>query len=309
VPWPPAPSDQSRVARIVDPPPGCAGVIIAASGAFFVAGLGALAAWRITGEAAWIEQFFRLPGAMLMIWLAALELFLAVHCVRHFARGELMRSAWTLIALSAACATVSAVLVQVLGVRSSINPLVRLAGGDPRTALRAAHAAGQLVGGPFRFALLTAGLALALSAYRRTHFLGRLRWPDWLALAFFAAFLARNVVDIVQAGRRGKQFGWLEIANWPTDPLLLALLAEGLLLWRSVQQMGHGWIGRAWAAFSVAVFLTTLGDVGQWAEAYGYLPYPWSAAIWFVWLPAALFFALAPAYQLEAIRAASEGRR
>jgi hypothetical protein len=44
------------------------------------------------------------------------------------------------------------------------------------------------------------------------------------------------------------------------------------------------------------VFLTAIGDAGGWAEAYGYLPYPWSAAVWFVWLPAAACFALAPAF-------------
>ena len=48
---------------------------------------------------------------------------------------------------------------------------------------------------------------------------------------------------------------------------------------------------------SIGVFLTAIGDAGIWAAAYGYLPYPWSAAVWFVWLPAAAAFALAPAYR------------
>jgi len=73
--------------------------------------------------------------------------------------------------------------------------------------------------------------------------------------------------------------------------------------------MGDGWISRCWTAFSVGVFLTALRDVGPWAELYGYLRYPWNEPVRFVWLPAAACFTLAPAYQIEAIRAANDGPR
>src|SRR5581483_861355 len=54
--------------------------------------------------------------------------------------------------------------------------------------------------------------------------------------------------------------------------------------------------------FSFCVFLTALGNIGIWATNYGYLPWPWSALIWYLWLPAAAAFARAPAFQLEVIR-------
>jgi hypothetical protein len=170
-------------------------------------------------------------------------------------------------------------------------------------ALRGIQTAGHLLGGPGRFALLAYGLYAALREYRRAGFLGRLRWSDAVVLVLFAVYLARNVADVLAAHRA---FGWVEMARWPTDPLLLVLLAQGMLLRRSVERMGRGWIGRCWTAFSFGVFLTAAGDVGGWAEAYGYLPYPWSAVVWFVWLPASVCFTIAPAYQLEAIRFAAE---
>ena len=118
----------------------------------------------------------------------------------------------------------------------------------------------------------------------------------------------RNAVDIVVAMNAGKPFRWLEAARWPTDPLLALLLGEALLLYRSAGRMGSGLIGRCWKAFSLGAFLIAAGDVGGWAERSGYLPYPWSSIIWYVWLPATACFALAPAYQLEAIHAATEPR-
>ena len=79
-------------------------------------------------------------------------------------------------------------------------------------------------------------------------------------------------------------------------------MAQGLLLLRSAQKMGSGMIGRCWKALAAGLFLTALGDVGQWARSYGYLPTACEALIWYVWLPAACAFACAPAFQLEVIR-------
>src|SRR5207237_7601 len=79
---------------------------------------------------------------------------------------------------------------------------------------------------------------------------------------------------------------------------------EALLLFRSVRRMGGGWIGKCYAAFSAGVFLILLGDAAIWATAWGYLPWPWSALTWFVWIPAAGAFALGPAYPLEAMQQA-----
>ena len=280
-------------------PVGCASGILVASAACFAGGAAAVIAWRYSGNAAWIEQFFRIPGAFMMVCLGVARVWLSAWAARQFAPGEDMRRAWMLMTVASVCSAASTVLVQVLAVRSILNPLAHL----PAAAFAQFQAAGHLLGGPIRFALLAGGLYAALRGYGRAGFLGRLRWTDLAVLALFAAYLVRNVLDLLAAHRT---FPWLEVARWPTDPLLFILLAQGMLLRRSVQRMGRGWIGRCWTALSLGVFLTAAGDVGSWAEAYGYLPYPWSAVVWFVWLPAAACFTVAPAYQLEAIRFAAE---
>jgi hypothetical protein len=52
------------------------------------------------------------------------------------------------------------------------------------------------------------------------------------------------------------------------------------------------------------------GKFGLWVTSYDYLHWPWSAVVWYIWLPANCALALAPAYQLETIfQAVTEGRR
>jgi hypothetical protein len=131
---------------------------------------------------------------------------------------------------------------------------------------------------------------------------------DALLLTAFAAYCIREGMDLVAALRMGKQPPLREILLWPVDPVLWLLLAEAILLHRSVQRTGMGLIGRCWRTFSAGIFLVLLGDVMIWATAYGYLPWPWSSLQWYVWMPASASFALAPAYQLEAIRWASSGQ-
>ncbi len=115
-------------------------------------------------------------------------------------------------------------------------------------------------------------------------------------------------MDVTRGVEAGKVVGWAEAANWPTDPLLGVLFALAMTLYRSVNEMGGGWIGRCWEALSIGIFFMAVGDVGTWATAYGYLPEAAIIGVYFCWLPAAACFALAPAYQLEAIANARAGR-
>ena len=158
-----------------------------------------------------------------------------------------------------------------------------------------------MLGGSLRFAFLAAGLFLSLRSYRKSGFLARLAVIDWVFLAATGAFVLREASDVIFAMQHGKHPSTAEVLGWPTDPLLWLLLAESMLLYRSVCQMGPGWIGRCWKAFSLGVALIALGDIAIWATNYGYLPWPWSSLGWYIWLPAAAAFAMAPAYQLEAV--------
>ena len=93
---------------------------------------------------------------------------------------------------------------------------------------------------------------------------------------------------------------WM-VLGWPTDPLLWILLSQALRLYRSAREMGSGFVGSCWSSFSIGVFLVTLGDVTMWATKMGYISWEWRVLEWYISLPAAAAFALAPLYQLHAI--------
>jgi hypothetical protein len=283
---------------------GCPSLILLVTGGYLAIGLVVLVAWLIVGKDGLIENFFRLPGALLMVSLAAVSALFSARVCRGFLPGEPLRAAWLLIAFAAATELVATILVQVLGAKSPLNVI----GYFPVAVneIAAIRRLGQVLGGPCRFGLLAAGLWLVLGVYRRAGFLGRYTPRDWMLLAVFGAYIVREGADVAAAFHRGRRFEPAELLHLPVDPLLWLLLAEGLLLYRSVHRMGGGWAGRGWigkcyGAFSVGVFLILLGDVAVWATAWGYLPWPWSALGWYVWIPAAGAFALGPAYQLEAM--------
>ena len=277
--------------------------IAAITACYLAAGVFAFVAWQFTGNDAWVNEFFGGPAALLMIWLAALQLSLSLKATRFFVSDDLLRPGWMLITLSAGCQFVGSILSQVLGVNSSLNPLMLRSGRPDWLILEFRHI-GLGIGGTLRFALLSAGLHYAVKAYRKHGLLSPLKFIDTLVLACMVSYIGRNVADIVFAIAHGKHPDAWELLGWPTDPMIGLLLAQALLLLRSAQKMGTGVFARCWKAFSVGVFLTALGDVGQWATNYGYLPHPWDALTWYLWLPAAAAFACAPAFQLEVIRKA-----
>jgi len=118
-------------------------------------------------------------------------------------------------------------------------------------------------------------------------------------------YVAREILDVVEAFQRGQHFRFAVMAGWPVDFLLWFSLAQALQLRRSAARMGSGWIGRCWKTYSWGVFLLCIAVAALWATEWDYLPWPWSSLIWYLWLPAGTVFAMAPAYQLEAIRRAS----
>jgi len=261
------------------------------------------AAWRLTGNDAWIEIFFRVPGALLLLGLAGTAFRLSVAVVRHFSSGEPLRAAWLLITGASGCDLAGTVCNNVLGSGSMLDPFRYLWRGPVPSWL---GDAGLLASGSCRMALLAAGLFYGLRAYRRAGFPGRLAVSDRVLLAGVGLYLVREAWDTAVAIRHGASVTLVEVLQWPADPLLWMLLAEALLLFRCAQSMGKGRISRVWQAFSMGVFLLVVGDVGLWATAYGYLPWPWSSITWCIWVPAAAGFALAPAYQLEAIYRATQ---
>ena len=283
---------------------GCSSLIFLATSAYLLIGLLTYVAWQVSGNPRWIDDFFRVPGSLLTVCFTVVQFTYAVRLRGHFSIDEPLYRAWQLISYSAACDFVSTVAIQILSANSVWNPLTHLSSWSKswETGIRQF---GLTVGGPLRFTLLAAGLLFALRIYHRSGFLGRLVTVDWLLLLLVALYVIKEFWDLWNALQHGKQPGWAEMANWPVDPLLCVLLAEAMLLYRSTRRMGPGWVGRCWVAFSVGIGLVALGDICIWANAYGYLPYPWSNIGWYLWLPAGAAFALAPVYQWEVIEKAS----
>ncbi len=281
-------------------PTGCASAVLLLTSVYLVIGVLAFVAWGITGNVRLVEAFFRAPAALLLIGLAGVELWLCGRVVQHFSEGEPLRTAWLLIGLSSFCHFIGAIFSQLLSLDDRINPLANMSQWSEAKAF-AFRQIGLILGGAIRYALLAAGLHKALIVYRQAGFPGRLKVHDWLLLSTIASYIVAEFGTLWAALKAGKHPSIFEVAGWPVDPLLLFLVAEALLLHRSAQLMGPGWISRCWQSYAIAVFLVFLGDLGTWLTNYGLLPWPWNSVVWYVWLPAGCTFALAPAYQLETI--------
>jgi hypothetical protein len=282
-------------------------LILWVTAAYVVAGVLSLCAWLASRDFRFVENYFRVPGALLMVWLGTSELVFCRQVLREFPPRQPLHAAWFLIAFSAACGLCGALCVQILSTESAVNPLTYFAWWS-RQAAQTLRDFGQTFGGTFRFVTLAAGLLRVLRVYRQSGFLSGLSIPDWSILSLVALYIGRETWDVIVALRGGTHFGITTILGWPVDPLLWILLAEAMIISRTVRRMGLGSIGRTFNAFSIGIFLVALGDISIWATNWGYLPWPWTAIGWYWWMPAAAAFALAPAYQLEAISQARDRR-
>jgi hypothetical protein len=98
-------------------------VIIAIAACYLAAGVFAFLAWHLTDNLASVVEFFQVPAALPMIWLAMLQFLLSLNATRNFSQDDFLRPAWTPITRSAGCQLVSSLLSQVLGVDSRLNHL------------------------------------------------------------------------------------------------------------------------------------------------------------------------------------------
>jgi hypothetical protein len=277
-------------------------LILLAIALCLVAGVVAVWLWQTTGDPAWIGQFFRSSGALFLVGASALELWLCLQCWRQFSLGEPLGGAWLLLALGAACHFLGSLMSELLGVRSRLNPLMLWPADLPPGLFDGLRALGLTVGGPLRWLFLAGGLFLVLRVYFRSGLLGRLKQTDWLLAAAGTAYLVLEAAGVIAALRTGKVFSLRQQINWLNDPLVLVLLMEAILIQRSLLASGWGLVGRCWGSYMLAIALTCVGDLGIWAKAYGYAPWPAEAVGWHIWFVASALFVLGPAYQWEAAR-------
>src|SRR5579872_2726192 len=179
------------------------------TGVYLLVGLAMFGAYLATQNAAWVEDFFHIPGAILFVGMAALQLGFAIAVWKQFNPGEPMRLAWSFIVCAAACELFGSLATQVFAADTVLNLLRDSSVWSESTALAIRHA-GLAVGSTCRFALLAAGLYCALRVYRRTGFLARLMLIDRMLLGVLGLYVVWEAADLLTAIQHGKQPGWAE---------------------------------------------------------------------------------------------------
>jgi hypothetical protein len=261
--------------------------------------------WRLQGDNTRIELFFKYQGSLFFVICAAVELWLAWNAFRQFLPGEPMRIAWMLIAFASFYRFAGYLFSKILNSDSYLNPIVLALGRQNKSLYQTFEHFGLLVGGPLSMAVLAVGLFLILRILRRLGIGSRLCRIDFLLIAAVAIFTIRQAYEIVQWVRATPlPYDLFKVLSWPSDLLLSILLIEAILIRRSALDAGWGLLAKSWGAFSLGIFLTSLGDIGLWAASHNYLPWPYSSITWYVWFLASAAFALGPAYQVEACRRA-----
>jgi hypothetical protein len=265
-------------------------------------GIGALISWQVTGVLAIVVDFFHYEGAMFFVLAGAAEVWLSYYCWRQFSKGESLGAAWRWIVSASVAHFTGMVLSQILGIESYLNPLVCARVSHSAALLESIRQIGLILGGPVQMALLARGLWLLLQVYRQSGLFFRLTRSDWFMITVLTAYTVREAWQVAGLLKAGKTYTVPEAILWASNSLLIVLLIETICIRRSLLSMGWGLIARCWAAFAAAIVLTAVGDIGIWATWNGYLPWPWSSMVWYVWFLVSGAFALGPAYQVQAFR-------
>ena len=274
---------------------------------WFVAGLqlvfvlAALTVWRATGQADSAARLFRLQGSVFLTAFALMEYLLSLICWRLFDKGDLLRTAWLLIAIASG-SRVAGLVVANFVIR--FKPVVMLPGESGISAAQAAviRELGLTISSPLTAALLGAGLFVVLRLYRKVGLLRRPNWGDAVPLAIVGLFLASQTwagVRRLMAVKSAEPL--LTGTGWIIAPLVGLLLLEAVLLNRAVRSMEGGLIGSCWGAYVSAILLTAIGDIGVWAMSSSYAQPQYSYLNTLVWFMASIAYALGPAHQIEAV--------
>jgi len=275
-------------------------LLIGLTFAVLVLGVFPAVEWVTTGNEGTLRLFFDYIGALWLIALSLAELGFCLLARAQFSPGEPLRRVWSLASLGAAAHAVGSILSQALGIPGGLNPFA----GNAGWPAAAAREWGLTIGGPLQMIFLASALAFALKTYRRSGLLPRIRPADWALLAVVAGFSVLQIYEVVLYWGPNKTGNFHEAITVITDPLLCLLLAEAILIRRSVLNMGWGLIGLCWSAFTAAIFLTSVGNIGLWLTTNFALPRALEASTWYVWFLVYAAYALAPAYQVEACRRA-----
>ena len=261
--------------------------------------------WLVTGSESVLRYYFDYLGASILVIFGAAEVVLSASACRQFSPDQPLRRAWFFITLAAGCHFTGAVLKHWLAVNSAMNPLHYVIQGPGSNVLEFLGSCGTVIGGPVHMVLLTFGLFLSLRLYRQFGMLAALKPVDKFligATMAYAMIVIRGIVAGVWNNPAMITYG--RALTWPNDYLLSVLLLEAIFLRRSAVEMGWGYVSKVWGAFAAGIFLTSLCSLLNWLVAYGVMDWKQAAFSWYLWYPASAAFALAPAYQWEALRTA-----
>lgn len=264
-------------------------LIVALTAGITVLGLLTWISWRATGDADWLQWFFRYPSAMWAVGLTWIEFSFCLLAARRFTRGDALRTGWIWLTIAAAAHAGG----RALALASSFT-------GTGSHAAVQLQDAGRILGGPVQMIFLLIGLGGIARKCARAGLTERLRWTDHLALLLVAGVTLNTFYGIWRYIADAKPVTWQVAIGWISDPALMALLFLAVFLHRAAAAMGHGILANCWRSFCVAIVLTSLGDFSQWCVQC-VIPWEWTTLGWFIWLMSDASYALGPAFQVAAL--------
>jgi hypothetical protein len=276
-------------------------VVLWITGVHVSIGLVLWAIWLLTQDEGWIRYYFDYQSPIFFISFAGAEVYFSLVAFFQFSAGERMRTAWCFIALASLLRLIGLTIAHLLSVKSLLNPAFVL--GESWTSSQALELRqiGLAISGPIHMAVLACGLYIVLTISRRFKMLATMKKIDYFLIGIVCLFTLRQLYEIakslpVLSGPITVQI----LLQWVTDPLLSILLFEAILIRRCVLNMGWGYIAKCWGAFTAAIFISSLGNMGIWASNIMYNHWPMLSITWFIWFFASAAYVLGPAYQVEA---------
>jgi hypothetical protein len=281
------------------------GLILGITTAHLAIGVFVHGFWLIAENDHLLRLYFDCEGTLLLLLFAALQAVLAVSAYREFSPAQPLRLAWMYIMLASIATFIGTVFRHLLAVDIAMNPL-RYAMSDSGVRLHAMFAGiGTVVGGPIQMILLGTGFYIVLRVYRQFGMLAKLKPVDKVLIGVAGLYAAVVIVGIALTIRNHPSTVTSEHAlTWPGDYLVSVLLLEAVILRRSSLDMGWGYLSKVWSAFIAGIFLISFCSLMNWLTAFGVFSWVHTAFVWYLWYPASAAFALAPAYQWEAMRTA-----
>lgn len=270
-----------------------AGPILAITAVQLAVGTASVVRWSLFGRSDWVAWFFNYQSPAFFVGMNALTLVLSLAAWKQFSPGQSLRSAWLLLSFAATFRLLGSVFKELLDHHVWGRPVLSTF----------ERQAGWTAEGPLSMVVLAVALFIILRLYKRLGLLAKLTAFDHALLGVVTAYSLHVAYTIVQIQIHSHSRITIDgVLHWCGDPLICVLLFEAVFIRRAVVDMGWGLIARCWGAFVAAIFLTSVGSMGQWAVDFGYIRGAAVAITWLMWYPVAAAYALGPAYQVQAIR-------